>query len=369
MKQRIRAKYPIIILLGFILASFNANAQAFGAAVPFLVISPDARGSGMGEVGTAIADDVAAVFWNPAGFGFKDSVLVNSNTEEYQPYRQVMISASRWLPQFNADLFYVNGAFAHYFPSLDGTLAINVTFMNLGQFTKTDENGTARGTFLSNEIAFGLCYGTIIAKDLALGMQLKFIRSNLSPTQSSQTGGSGVGYSGGFDLGTLWKPKELKVFDLDLEDNLAIGANLQNVGPKLTYIAESDPLPTELRLGIAYDVYEDPDNTLKLAFDYAKLLVRRDSLDSDPLPKSLYTGWGRPGASLCFGAEWWYRQVFALRAGYFHEPSPSSNRQYLNFGAGLRVAPLNVDFSFISPMEENHPLANTMRITLKFDLN
>lgn len=368
MRQGTGAKLSALILLGFLFATFNLYSQSYGAAVPFLIISPDARGSGMGEVGTAIADDVNAVFWNPAGFGFLDSVIVDQNYDEYTPYMQASISASRWLPQFNADLFYVYGAGAMYVPSWNGTVAVNVVFMNLGEFTKTDENGTPRGKFLSNEFAIGFNYGTIIATDLSLGVQFKFIRSNLSPTSSTQGGGNGVGYSGAFDLGFLWKPQDLKFLDMEMEDRLALGFNLQNVGPKLTYDQESDPLPTNLRLGIAYDAYRDDDNRLKVAFDFSKLLVKRDSVDSDPVPVSFVTGWSKPGATLSLGAEWWYRERVAFRAGYFHEPSPSSNRQFLNFGAGLRVHPMYVDFSFIQALEENHPLANTMRISLKFDL-
>ena len=52
------------------MTSVGLFAQAGGAAVPFLLISPDARGSGMGEVGTAVADDINAIYWNPAGLGW-----------------------------------------------------------------------------------------------------------------------------------------------------------------------------------------------------------------------------------------------------------------------------------------------------------
>ena len=40
-------------------------------AVPFMLISPNARNSGLGEAGVALSDDVSAVFWNPAGLGFQ----------------------------------------------------------------------------------------------------------------------------------------------------------------------------------------------------------------------------------------------------------------------------------------------------------
>jgi hypothetical protein len=79
------------VMLAILMCSTAAAfSQAGGAAVPFLLIAPDARASGMGEVGTAIADNINAVFWNPAGLGFQTN------------QRQIALSFSKWLPQFNA---------------------------------------------------------------------------------------------------------------------------------------------------------------------------------------------------------------------------------------------------------------------------
>lgn len=164
-------------------------AQAGGSAVPFLLISPDARASGMGECGTAVADNLYAVHWNTGGLGFQHD-------------QQVALSFSRWLPQFNADLFYSYGTYGRYFKELDGMVAANFILMNLGQFERRDINGNKLGTFRSNEFAIGLAYGTLIADDLGAGVQLRYIQSNLAPAQPGQTA-PGVGVSGGFDFGLL----------------------------------------------------------------------------------------------------------------------------------------------------------------------
>ncbi len=354
----------------FTLAAFSKIdllAQAGGSAVPFLLISPDARASGMGETGTAIADDINAIYWNTGGLAFLD-YFDNSNKfgkEEYVPYRQVALSFSPWLPQFNADLFYSYGTVGQYFESLDGMVAFNFIFMNLGEFTRTWENGQVLGKFISNEFSVGLSYGTIVAPDLGVGFQLRYIQSNLTPA-SAQTGdGAGVGISAAFDLGVLWKPTDLDF--LGIKDRLSLGINLKNVGPKVTYIKESDPLPTTLRLGAAFTAVKDEFNDLKFAVDFAKLLVKRDSLGSDALPTSLVTSWQNPGAEWSFGAEYLYENLIALRAGYFTEPAALGNRQFWNFGAGVRYDIFKVDFSFINTIEENHPLANTMRFSLLVD--
>lgn len=361
MKPKHKSKILILTLLFCVIGGQTAFSQGGGSAVPFLLISPDARASGMGETGTAVADDINAIYWNPGGLAFMDyfDSYDEYEVEDPRPFRQVALSFSPWLPQFNADLFYSYGTVGQYFENLDGTVAFNFVFMNLGEFTRTAEGGQVLGKFISNEFSVGLSYGTLIGRDLGIGFQMRYIQSNLTPTSIGDQD-AGTGISAAFDIGLLWKPKYLPY----VEDKLSLGFNLQNVGPKMTYINEADPLPTTLRVGAAYDIYRDEFNDLKVAFDASKLLVKRDSTGSDPLPNSLITGWENSGAEYAVGLEYWYADAIALRAGYFTEPSSIGNRQYWNFGAGVIYDIFKLDFSFINTIEENHPLANTMRFSL-----
>lgn len=367
---------PLILLICLFSFSYSStfaadNYAVQSSAVPFLMIAPDARASGMGEVGTAIADDVNAIYWNPGGLGFLDYFDYGYTFDKdgtKTPFRQVALSFSPWLPQFNADLYYSYGTIAQHFDELDGTVAFNLIFMNLGEFKRTLENGQEAGTFTSNEFSLGFSYGTIIAPDLGFGFQLRYIQSNLTPTSGQGTGGqSGTGVSGGFDVGLLWKPSDLQVLGVDMQDRLALGLNLQNVGPKMTYINEADPLPTNLKLGIAYDVVKDEFNKLTFAFDYTKLLVNRDRNGSDPIPLSFVSSWKNNAMEFAGGVEYWYEDVVALRAGYFTEPDNQGARKFWNFGAGVRYDIFRLDFSFINTIEENNPLANTLRFSLLAD--
>lgn len=111
----------IAIFTAVVFSAGSSYGQAGGSAVPFLLISPDARASAMGDIGTALADNLYAVHWNPAGLGFQEG-------------RQVALSFSKWLPQFNADLFYSYGTFGQYVEDLDGFVAANLIYMNLGEF-------------------------------------------------------------------------------------------------------------------------------------------------------------------------------------------------------------------------------------------
>ncbi len=352
MKPQIkRALWSVAIL--FCSFSISAYSQAGGSAVPFLLISADARACGMGETGTAIADNLNAIYWNSGGLGFQDS-------------RQISLNFSRWLPQFNADLYYSSGSYGQFVPSLDGMIAVNFILMNLGEFTRTNEAGQPLGTFRSNEFALSIGYGTMLSDDIGAGIVLRYIQSNLAPI-SGTSGGAGTGRSGAFDFGVLWKPRKLDIFGLDLSDKFNLGANLQNVGPKVTYIQEADPLPTVLRVGTAINLTRDEFNDLSITCDIAKLLVRRDGIVSDPIPKSLVTAWEKGGIETSFGAEYWYEHIVALRAGYFTEPASAGNRNFITFGAGVRYDMFNLDFSFLNTIEDNHPLANTMRFSLIVD--
>ncbi|PKL79882.1 MAG: hypothetical protein CVV25_06280 [Ignavibacteriae bacterium HGW-Ignavibacteriae-4] len=368
-------KTILLITATLFISNYSAKAQSGGSAVqssavPFLMISPDARASGMGEVGTAIADDVNAIYWNPGGLAFLDYFDYGYTFDDEgtrTPFRQVALAFSPWLPQFNADLYYSYGTIAQHFDEIDGTVAFNFIFMNLGEFKRTLENSQEAGTFTSNEFSFGFSYGTIIAPDLGFGFQLRYIQSNLTPTGQGSGAQSGTGVSGGFDVGLLWKPSDLQVLGADMQDRLSLGMNLQNVGPKMTYINEADPLPTNLKLGIAYDVVKDEFNKLTFAFDYTKLLVNRDRNGSDPIPLSFVSSWQNNAMEYAGGVEYWYEDVVALRAGYFTEPDNAGARKFWNFGAGVRYDIFRLDFSFINTIEENHPLANTLRFSLLAD--
>ncbi len=347
-----------VVIATCLFATLSASAQtSASSAVPFLLISPNARSSAMGEAGTGMADQIDATFWNIGGLA-------------YQKNTQLSLTYSKWLPQFNADLHYSYLSGSTYVPDLSGSVSGQITFLDLGEFQQTFENGSQGGRFRSLEFALGVGYSTKIAEDLGAGIQARYIQSNLSTVPVGQEQGSGIGRSVGIDLGVLWTPET----DWGLpKDFLKLGATFTNIGPKITYIdkTQADPLPTTFRLGTAFHLVEDEFNDLTVAADVTKLLVNRPSIDKvDPVPISLVTAWGNgKGVELSLGAEYWYEKLVALRAGYFTESAAGGNRRFLTFGAGLRYDIYGFDFSYINPTEDNHPLANTLRFTLAVDFD
>ena len=72
------------------------------------------------------------------------------------------------------------------------------------------------------------------------------------------------------------------------------------------------------------------------------------------------------------GAEYWYNNQFALRAGYFYEDKTKGNRRYFTTGVGIKYNVFGLNFSYLIPVNSGvnqNPLANTLRFSLVFDLS
>lgn len=69
-----------------------------------------------------------------------------------------------------------------------------------------------------------------------------------------------------------------------------------------------------------------------------------------------------------FGAEYSYDEKFALRAGYFYENPKKGGRRYFTMGVGFKFNRLGFDFSYLVPQVQNHPLAETLRFTLLYNV-
>jgi hypothetical protein len=368
------------------LYAHTAQAQVGITSVPFLQIEPDSRAAGMGNANVAIADNAAAVFWNPAGLAF-------------QTGNQASITHANWLPQFNAGLFYDYLVGKFYVEGL-GTIAGHITYLNLGEQQQTDEGGNELGTFRSYDFAVGASYGFDITKNFALGIGTRFIYSNLVPSGTNVGGQTqaSAGTSVAFDLGMLYKSSVFKLGENNA--TFSFGLNASNIGTPIQYTdeAQKDPLPTTLRAGFAFTTELDADgyNSITFATDVSKIMAetRQEDILNElgdsigyrnvvtPSLVALFSAWGPinrvdQGRTISLGlldqlmigggAEYWYDKKFALRAGYFYEHPDNGDRQFLTFGAGLRYDIFGVDFSYIYTLTENHPLANTIRFSVLVD--
>jgi long-subunit fatty acid transport protein len=358
-----------------LLPILSVQAQVGITAVPFLQIEPDSRATGMGNTGVAVADNASAIFWNPAGLAFQ-----NQN--------QISVTHANWLPAFNADLFYDYLVGTYYVDGI-GTIGGHITFLNLGEQIRTDETGLELGRFNSFEISAGLSYGFQISDNFSLGTGLRYIYSSLADGSVSGQEIS-PGSSVGIDLAGLYKTNPFQLGNRQASFNA--GFNLSNIGPGIQYTdnAQKDPLPTIMRLGWAYtmDIDANGINTLTLSNDISKIMARNERVGNDPdspeyetmgVMEALFNSWGSYerfngtetvdvslGQQLMygFGLEYWYDELFALRTGYYYEHPENGNREFITLGAGLRYNIFGVDFSYIYTLEDDHPLANTIRLSV-----
>jgi hypothetical protein len=356
--RQLSTVFTLCLLAGTSLLA-QVSGTSGGSAVPFLLISPNARSGGMGEAGTGVSKDINATFFNIGGLA-------------YEKNTQVSLTYSKWLPQFNADLHYSYLNASTFVKELDGTINGHLVFLDLGEFQQTFENGQQGGKFRSLEFAIGAGYSTMVRPDLGVGIQARYIQSNLSNVQTGNEKGSGTGRSVAFDIGGLYTAPFGEDWGLP-NDFITVGLALNNIGPKIHYIdvAQADPLPTDFRFGLGFHLAKDDYNDLTLAVDVSKLLVNRPSItEVDPVPKSLVTSWSNgKGVEWSMGMEYWYDELIAMRAGYFTETVAGGNRRFLTFGAGARYDIYSFDFSYINTIEDTHPLANTLRFTFMVDFD
>ncbi len=320
------------------------------SAVPFLLIAPGARAAGMGEAFVSIADDATATYWNAAGLAF-------------QSKWEISLMHSNWLQQLASDLFYDYATFIYPMEGL-GTFGVAVTYLNLGTQVQTAADSPEPiGEFSSYEFAIAASYGTLLSKNSAVGLSVKFIRSNLASVSVGAEKGDGRANAFAFDLGYLKRKF--------LINGLSFGVNLTNMGPKIVYVDadQADPLPTNLRVGFSYQLLNDEFNKIRLAVEFDKLLVRKyEDGTSDPWYKALITSWTDEDFNTemkkvisNIGVEYWYSDLIALRTGYHYDEI--GKVKYATFGAGLRYSIYQLDFSYISAAE-GHPLSDTMRFSL-----
>ena len=356
----------------------TGELNAIQTVVPFLTIAPDSRAGGMGDAGVATSPDVYSMHWNPAKFAFIDGE------------GGVGISYSPWLRNLVPD---INIAYLAGYKRLDSkqVLSASLLYSSLGDVPFTDDFGNLERTFNPNEFALDAGYSRLFTENLSGGIAFRFIYSNL--TGGSFAGGVATkpGISFAADISGYYRT-DVSMFNKDGE--LAFGLNFSNIGAKMSYSDSqaSDFIPTNMRLGTAYTIDLDNFNKITLTIDISKLLVPTPPIYSITTPDSIISGkdpnvavpvaifqsfYDAPGGfkeelhelTFSYGLEYWYNNQFAIRGGYFHENETKGNRKYFTAGAGFRLKVFTIDFSYLMPLAQNHPLARTLRFSLSFDLN
>jgi hypothetical protein len=321
------------------------------AAVLYLMIKPGARAAGSGEAFVATADDAWATYYNPAGLGF-------------QKGRMFGMSHTNWLPAFASDLYHEFFAYAWEQEGW-GNFGVSAIYMSYGEQVRTSEVGDVLGTFRSFDTAVGLSYGALLSDRSSAGVTMKILYSRLAPSGTGGEKGSGTGTSYAIDLGYLRRSFLLK--------SLSLGVALQNVGPSIAYIdaEQADPLPQNLKIGFAYQLFKTEFNSLTLSTDLSKILVKKEADKADVFYKALFTSWfDKPLKTELdevienIGLEYWYGSWVALRLGFFRDTyfNTGEGKPYVTFGAGLKYSMFVFDAAYVPAPDS--PLADNTRFSL-----
>ncbi|MEP7165099.1 MAG: type IX secretion system outer membrane channel protein PorV [Ferruginibacter sp.] len=378
MKQATLKLTALVMLLGGVCTTTKAqNADAINvvtSAVPFLRISPDARAGGMGDAGIATSPDANSNFWNIAKTPFSSHKA------------GIAVSYTPWLNDLGLNDVYLASLAGYY--KLDDMSAVSASlrYFSLGNIQFTDALGNPLQTFRPREFAFDLGYSRKLSNKFGLGIAIRYISSDLA-------GGNvnGIQYKKGSAVAG-----DLHLYHHGAKENgqgFNWGLTLSNLGSKIAYTSDAtqkDYIPANLGLGGAYTKVFDADNKLTFAVDLNKLLVPTppDVLDSaglvDYRSKGVVSSWFSSfgdapdggGEELrevtaSIGAEYFYKNQFGFRAGYFYESKEKGNRRYFTLGATVKYNIVGLNFSYLLPTGSGvnrNPLSNTLRFSLIFDL-
>jgi hypothetical protein len=366
--------------------SLLGQVNTITTAVPFLLISPDARAGGMGDNGVATSPDANSIHWNPAKLAFVEKNIGFS------------VSYTPWLRELVND---INLAYLSGYKKLGGdqTIALSLLYFSLGNIDFTDDAGNKTTQFNPSEWAVDVAYSRKLGEELSGGLALRYIYSNLTGNAQVAGAASHAGTSVAADISAYYRHE----MDVSKKKSmLTAGVDISNIGTKISYTETGvkDFIPTNFRLGADLKVDLDQYNSIAFGADINKLLVptppvywknnqggdsianghRVVQFGKDPsnisVAQALFSSWSDAPAGFqeelkefiySLGMEYWYDKQFAIRAGYFHEAETKGNRQFFTIGAGLRYNVFGLDFAYLIPTVQRNPLANTLRFTLTFD--
>lgn len=298
-------RLSIALLLGMVAAAplraSESNAGTSGAE--FLKIGAGARPTAMGGAFVAVADDVNAAYYNPAGLALLE-----------RPEFTAM--HTQWI----ANLSYDYGAVA--VPTGIGVFAVSAQPLRVDDIEKRDTSENFQGTFQQQDAAYNLSYARQALDRLSVGGTLRYIHQRLEGVSAGAISA---------DAGVYYELEE-SPFNL--------GLAVRHAGPGIKFRNEADPQPFTIDAGVSTNLANDQ---LTLALS---VLNRRDT---DP-----------QGA---FGLEW--RQPLSddtrinFRTGY-NMAATDSEASGLSVGVGFGIRQFGFDFAWV-PYGD---LGNTYRYAL-----
>lgn len=354
-------------------SSPSAMSGDIQTALPFLLISPDAKTGAMGDAGSATPADAYALYSNPSKIAHSEDKAA------------LAFSYSPWLRNLTTDMYitYLSG---YHKLNNKSTLGVSAKYFSMGELQLRDELFSSLGTYKPIDFAIDASYARLFGPSLSLASTFRFIYSDVPDASGLQGQSSTAATAVAVDISGYHK-RELYLGNH--AHNLAFGINISNIGNKLSYLNAGEKmfLPTNLKLGTALTLNPGASEQLLIALDFNKLLVPTPpQVDEEgnitagrTADRSVASGiFGSfsdaPGGireeinevSFGLGVEYLLHQKLGIRGGYHYQNPEKGNRQYVTAGAGYRYSALQLDFSYLFATIKNSPLANSLRVSLMY---
>ena len=243
------------------------------------------RAIAMGQAFCAVADDATAVYWNPAGLNQIGGTHLEA---EYD----VFIETVRY-NYFAAATKLGNNA----------AIGANAKILSTGTEQGIDANGNPTGqTVGENYMDLDLAGAYRLNYYLDVGLTAKYISKTLAGTGATDFAA---------DLGLLYRTPI---------PHMTAGLDLQNIGPGLKFEEVADPLPFNVKVGLAYRMFED-----NFTVDYDMNFPNDNAISAN------------------LGGEYWYKDTLVGRFGYMFQGSIDQNQvgiggeSGLYLGAGVKI--------------------------------
>jgi hypothetical protein len=363
----------VFVMMVAIACSMQLNAQTTSlklqsTAVPFMMISPDARSGGMGNLSLGMSPEANDLFGNTAKLSY------------LKEPKGFLINYTPWLKDLGLSDVYL--ASAGYYKQLNEQSTINTSlrFFSLGNIDFTDESGNSTlPSQRPSEFSYDIGYSLLLNDKLSIGATLRYIHSRL--VQGS-FGSTAINYKAGNtvsgDISLFYKQNS------DLQGFHA-GLLLSNLGGKISYSNETKNkyyIPANIGLGLGYLNKIDADNSVEFGVDVNRLMVPAspDNTDAESVNhyftqsvinsyfNSFSTKYGVPfseSLKASVGVEYNYTDRFYLRGGYYLDNNKNlGNMQYFTLGTSFQYQQSKFNISYLVPSGggiTKNPLSNTLR--------
>jgi hypothetical protein len=367
-----------IFLIFNLLNLYSQDRRVITTAVPFLMISADARASGLGEQGVATSPDAFSQHWNPAKYVFLDNK--SGVGVSYTPYLSKLVS----------DVFLAN---LNYYNVIDERSSWSTSFkyFSLGDIDILQNPQDIPYLENPNEFTFDASYILKLNDNFSMGVTGRYLMSDVKLQSVDSDSSSASSFA--VDISGFYQSDE-RAYE-NFNGLWRFGFNISNMGPKMKYeeLGKNNFIPTNLKLGSAFDFIFDSSNKLSINLELNKLLVPSPSVpiynSNDQIIgynqadvtflSGLFKSFGdAPDGfseelkeiTLSLGLEYTYNDSFALRVGYFGENEDKGARKYVTFGTGFSLEEIDLDLSYLlSSSSVISPLENTLRFSFTYNFN